>query len=87
IINKFRGNMDLILDGVSKLEQITEKPVIGVIPYMDVDIEPEDSLSRSKSGSDMVYSDEFREKQYEILAKGIEENLDISLILSMMGIK
>lgn len=87
IINKFRGNMDLLRDGLSKLEQITEKPIIGVMPYLDVDIEPEDSLSALKGSSNMVYSDQFRETQYEILAKGVSENLDVNLILNIMGIK
>ena len=31
--------------GIRQLEQLCGLPVVGVVPYMDVDIEDEDSLS------------------------------------------
>lgn len=45
IINKFRGDVKLLGDGLSMLENLTHKPVAGVLPYLDVDIDDEDSLS------------------------------------------
>jgi len=45
IINKFRGDLELLRPGISMLEDITGKPVIGTIPYLRVDIEDEDSLA------------------------------------------
>lgn len=45
IVNKFRGDVSLLTPGLKTLEDITSKPVIGVMPYLDVDIDDEDSLS------------------------------------------
>src|SRR5262249_25563351 len=35
IINKFRGNIEILRSGISWLEERTEKPVIGVLPYIN----------------------------------------------------
>ncbi len=45
VINKFRGNEQLLAPGLKMLSGLTKKPVAGVIPMLDVDIEDEDSLS------------------------------------------
>ncbi|WP_099467978.1 cobyric acid synthase [Konateibacter massiliensis] len=45
IINKFRGDKTILEPGLRMLEDKTNIPVIGVVPYMYVDIEDEDSLS------------------------------------------
>lgn len=45
IINKFRGDKSLLDSGVTMLEDKIKIPVIGVTPYMNIDIEDEDSLS------------------------------------------
>ena len=45
IINKFRGSLDILRPGLRQLEQITDKPVAGVIPYFRLEIDDEDSLS------------------------------------------
>jgi len=45
IINKFRGDVSILEPGLKMLEEKCKIPVAGVIPYMKVDIEDEDSLS------------------------------------------
>ena len=45
IINRFRGDVSLLDSGLDMLESLTGVPVVGVIPYMHVDIDDEDSLS------------------------------------------
>ena len=47
VINKFRGMRELLDDGLTWLEKETGIPVLGVLPYMDVNIEAEDSLALS----------------------------------------
>lgn len=45
IINKFRGDIEILSSGLDMLEDLTKKPVLGVVPYMPLDIDDEDSLS------------------------------------------
>ncbi len=45
IINKFRGDQTILDPGVAMLEERTGVPVVGVAPYMDVQVEDEDSLT------------------------------------------
>ncbi|MGL4403687.1 MAG: cobyric acid synthase [Fusobacteriaceae bacterium] len=56
IINKFRGDIEVLRPGLAKLEKMIGIPVIGVIPYAELDIEDEDGLSakfqkRDKEGA------------------------------------
>ena len=53
IINKFRGDPSILDPGIRMVEELCGIPVAGVVPYMDVDIEDEDSLSaRLEFGSE-----------------------------------
>ncbi len=45
IINKFRGDMDILRPGLSMLEEKAGKRVLGVVPYLRVDVDDEDSLA------------------------------------------
>ncbi len=45
VINKFRGDVNLLLPGLRMLEEITNVDVLGVVPYLNIDIDDEDSLS------------------------------------------
>ena len=45
IVNQFRGDKSLFSDGVWILEEKSGIPVLGVVPYTNIDIEDEDSLS------------------------------------------
>lgn len=45
VINKFRGDVEILRPGLSMLEDLTGKPVLGVIPMEKIDIDDEDSLS------------------------------------------
>ena len=54
IINKFRGDMKILEPGLRMLEDRTHIPVLGVVPWMDVELEDEDSVTerfRRQSGS------------------------------------
>ena len=44
VINKFRGDAEILRPGLSMLEELTKVPVLGVVPYADIDIDDEDSL-------------------------------------------
>lgn len=45
IINKFRGDKTILDPGIKMLEEKGNTPVIGVVPYMDLQLEDEDSLT------------------------------------------
>jgi adenosylcobyric acid synthase len=45
IINKFRGDQSILDPGITMLENKGEIPVIGVVPYMNISVEDEDSLT------------------------------------------
>ena len=46
IINKFRGDQRLFDTGITYIEDATDRPVLGLVPYYsDISIDPEDSVS------------------------------------------
>lgn len=45
IINKFRGDKTILDPGVVMLEEKTHIPVVGVAPYLHIEVEDEDSLT------------------------------------------
>jgi len=49
IINKFRGDKTILDTGIKQLEELVGIPVVGVVPYMSVDIDDEDSQSLKSS--------------------------------------
>ncbi|MBQ6393133.1 MAG: cobyric acid synthase [Eubacterium sp.] len=45
VINKFRGDVEILKPGLKMLEDLTGKPVLGVLPMEKIDVDDEDSLS------------------------------------------
>ena len=45
IINKFRGDVSILTPGIRMLEERGGVPVVGVVPYMQISLEDEDSLT------------------------------------------
>lgn len=54
IINKFRGDVEILKPGLRMIEEKTGVPIVGVMPMLHVDIEDEDSLSERISGHSEV---------------------------------
>lgn len=50
VVNKFRGDPSILEPGLQMLEKLCQVPVTGVVPYLHVDLEEEDSLSSRLSG-------------------------------------
>lgn len=45
IINKFRGDVSILEPGLKMLEDIIHVPVLGVVPFLQLELDDEDSLS------------------------------------------
>ncbi len=60
VINKFRGNADILKPGLRMIEEQLSIPVLGVVPLEPLDIDDEDSLSdrltrtRKEAGIDVA---------------------------------
>lgn len=45
VINKFRGSVEILQPGIDMMEDLVPVPVVGVVPYFNLKIDDEDSLS------------------------------------------
>ena len=45
IINKFRGDVALLTPGIKQIEDLTGVPVLGVMPWLEVNLEDEDGVA------------------------------------------
>lgn len=56
VINKFRGDKTLLEPGIEILKKKGKVPVIGVVPYMELEFEDEDSLTErfNKKGERLI---------------------------------
>ncbi|MBO5452326.1 MAG: cobyric acid synthase [Lachnospiraceae bacterium] len=57
IINKFRGDKTMLDPGIVMLEQKGQVPVAGVVPYMELSLEDEDSLTERFDKKEESYID------------------------------
>ena len=55
VVNKFRGDRGLLGPGLATLEQLTGRPVLGVLPWLDgLVLDSEDSLAAHRARSGMT---------------------------------
>ena len=45
VINKFRGDVKILEPGLDMIEKLLDIPVLGVLPWMEIDMEDEDSVT------------------------------------------
>ena len=45
VVNKFRGDVEILRPGLAPLEELTGIPVVGIVPYLKLDLDDEDSLA------------------------------------------
>lgn len=86
IINKFRGDSEILNPGILEMEKRLDIPCLGIIPYRKFEIEEEDSYYNGKKGK-RIENYEKREEEYEKLAEFILENIDMNKILKIIGEK
>ena len=86
IINKFRGDIEILRPGLVMLEDLLKIPVTGVIPYGSFDIEDEDSLSE-RSHADRPKTpraEDYRQAQYDLLADTVRASLDMAEVYKIL---
>ncbi len=56
VVNKFRGDKSILDPGITMIEDMLGIPVTGVLPYLDISLDDEDSLSTrfEKKGKKLV---------------------------------
>ncbi|MCI8729916.1 MAG: cobyric acid synthase [Lachnospiraceae bacterium] len=54
IVNKFRGDKTILAPGLAMLEEKAGIPVVGVAPYLQIQVEDEDSLTERFEGNRQV---------------------------------
>lgn len=83
VINKFRGNVNILTPGFKRLKQITSKSVLGVIPLIEMDLPNEDSLD-DKIKLFKKQNKKKLDNEIERLAKIVKKNLDIKSLEKMI---
>ncbi len=87
IINRFRGDMSLLIPGIDKLEKMINVPRAGVLPHADLLFPSEDSLDFISGRGTVAEGEDIREawmlnleRIYAISKKYLNYNLIESLI-------
>ena len=66
VINKFRGDKSILDPGIEMLYEKCKVDVVGVLPYMKLNLEDEDSLAERFEKSDKVNKNEVEEDENRI---------------------
>jgi adenosylcobyric acid synthase len=81
VLNKFRGDLDILKPGFTKIKKNTGKPVLGVIPMSDFSLPEEDSLNvKPKSIIWNKKNITKMDNEIEKLSKLVKSNLNIKVI-------
>jgi len=85
VLNKFRGDIDVLKPGFRTIKQITKIPVLGTIPMMKINLPEEDSLNVKPKKIAWTKNNILKiDKELDKLAKNIKNNLDIKTIEKMI---
>ena len=81
VLNKFRGDIDVLKPGFRKIKQLTKIPVLGTIPMLKMNLPEEDSLNvKAKEIAWTKKNISIIDKELDKLAKTVKNNLDMKKI-------
>ena len=81
VLNKFRGDIDVLKPGFRKIKQLTKIPVLGTIPMLKMNLPEEDSLNvKAKEIAWTKNNISKIDKELDKLAKIVKKNLDLKKI-------
>ena len=88
IINKFRGDENILEDGIRFIERSTNMINLGIIPKIEFFLPPEDSLDVINNDNlkkiEKLYSTRQLNEQIDLLASSIENRLNLEFILKQI---
>lgn len=84
ILNRLRGKSDHYKDVKKTMEDLVKIPVVGMIPYLDIKIEDEDSLIDHYTGVKLPQTMEEMEKEFDLLAGNMEKYLDMDKLINVL---
>jgi adenosylcobyric acid synthase len=76
IINKFRGDKNLLEPAIESVQKITKRRFFGVVPKVDFTLPNEDSLD-TQLLDNLVMGEVHWDKQISLIAKIVHKNIDI----------
>lgn len=83
LINKFRGDRQLLEPAVRQVRRLTRKPVLGVIPKIEFELPEEDSLvgrrGQEAKGGEVLASESWN-RQIDLVGKAIKQCVDMAAI-------
>jgi adenosylcobyric acid synthase len=85
VINKFLGQKSILSNAIVRVEEMTKKKVIGVIPKSQFDIPSEDSLDQRRSKHS--YSNRYLNEQIDLVATTFMENTDMQYLYNILNMK
>ncbi|MBS4043300.1 MAG: cobyric acid synthase [Chitinophagaceae bacterium] len=86
IINKFRGDINILKPGFKKIKEITNRPILGTIPMINLDLPEEDSLNANAKNMTWNKKNLIKiENEIDKLSKLVKSNLNITEIERMIS--
>lgn len=86
VINKFRGDIDILKPGFKKIQEITKRSILGIIPMIDLDMPEEDSLGgKAKNITWNKKNLDNIENEIDKISKLVNSNLNIKEIERMIN--
>ena len=85
IINKFRGDLEILKPGYRKLQQLTGLPIFGTIPMANFEIPDEDSIGNSPKNLNWNASNLKKlDKEINKISKVVKSSLNIRKVENLL---
>ena len=83
LINKFRGDKQILIPAIRRIESEAKKPVLGIVPKINHHVPEEDALDGQKKGNIANHNKNLEAISIEIdkVSKVIESTINIDYIL------
>ncbi|MBA3285000.1 MAG: cobyric acid synthase [Nitrosopumilus sp.] len=83
LINKFRGDKQILIPAIRRIESETKKPILGIVPKINHHVPEEDTLDGQKKGNtaNRNKNSEAISTEIDKVSKVIESTINIEYIL------